>query len=66
MMFGFKEYSMYNVACFDGNMTVSQLHDVLEKLIESGRGDYAVMTESYCCGTNGVEMWDEHMKIDIC
>ena len=65
-MFGFKEDSMYNVACFDGNMTVSQLHDVLEKLIESGRGDYRVMTESYCCGTNGVELWDERKQIDIC
>lgn len=65
-MFGFKEDSMYNVAYFDENMTVSQLRDVLEKLIESGRGDYAVMTEAYCCGTNGVELWDERKRIDIC
>ena len=38
--------------------------DVLEKLIESGRGDYAVMTEAYCCGTNGVELWDRKKLID--
>lgn len=30
-MFGFKEDFMYNVACFEENMTVSQLHAVLEK-----------------------------------
>ena len=38
----------------------------LEKLIESGIGDYAVMTEAYCYGTNGVELWDERKRIDIC
>ena len=47
-------------------MTVSQLHAVLEKIIESGRGDYRVMIESYCCGTNGVELDDKSKQIDIC
>lgn len=65
-MFGFKEDFMYNVACFEENMTVSQLHAVLEKIIESGRGDYRVMIESYCCGTNGVELDDKSKQIDIC
>lgn len=65
-MFGFKEDFMYNVAYFEENMTVSQLHAVLEKIIESGRGDYRVMIESYCCGTNGVELDDKSKQIDIC
>ena len=46
-------------------MTVKKLHEKLCKLIEDGKEGYEVMTESYCCGTDDVEVSDELCKINI-
>lgn len=48
-----------------GNMTVKELQEVLEKLIEGGKGNYKVCAEGFCCGTDRVDVRDEHCEICI-
>lgn len=49
----------------EGNLSVKELKEILEFLIEEKKGEYIIYTEGFCCGTSGVEISDRNKEICI-